>query len=447
MSAKAGKIKKSTYLAWPTRTISYAVGACLFGSITFYATDVMQLSAATVGIIFMISKIFDGFTDFVFGYFVDKLNLKSGKGRPFEFAIIGYWLTLVLMFSAPNLGINMSYIYLFIMYTLNVSVFTTMLTGCESVYLSNVVEKSEQSVSILSVTGIVSMIITIIASMIFPQLIAAAGTDKAAWTKFAIVIAIPMTVFGLIRFMVVKERHSSDAKASQKFTLKEMLSLLRQNKYILIYALISLLANFGTNFTNATSTYYYKYIMGDIGIGSIMALSMLSMVIAIGITPLISKKIGFVNTIRTYTVIGFVGYLLRLVSPSSIPVVFFANILSYVGYYPMFAMSGSFIIDCIDYGEWKTGKRSQGTIASAQTITSKIGQAIGVGGVGILMALSGYNGALAVQSSLATTVIVLEASVIPAIFLVIQFILLRLFDLDKKLPQIRKDLEQRRIEN
>lgn len=74
----------------------------------------------------------------------------------------------------------MSYVYLFVMYTVNVSIFSTLLNCNESVYLSNVVEKSEQSVSILSLTAIISMIVTIIASMIFPQYIAAAGTDKAA---------------------------------------------------------------------------------------------------------------------------------------------------------------------------------------------------------------------------------------------------------------------------
>ncbi|MFV0466646.1 MAG: MFS transporter [Lachnospiraceae bacterium] len=83
-------------------------------------------------------------------------------------------------------------------------------------------------------------------------------------------------------------------------------------------------------------------------------------------------------------------------------------------------------------------------MACAQSITSKIGQALGVGGVGILMALSGYDGSLAAQSSSATTMIIMEASVIPAIFLAMQFILLKFYDLDKKLPQIKEDLEQRR---
>lgn len=59
------KVSKKLFFAWPTRTISYAVGSVLLGYVTFYATDFMGISAVTAGIIFMISKIFDGVTDIV----------------------------------------------------------------------------------------------------------------------------------------------------------------------------------------------------------------------------------------------------------------------------------------------------------------------------------------------------------------------------------------------
>jgi sugar (glycoside-pentoside-hexuronide) transporter len=443
MNEQNGKIKKSLFLAWPTKTISLAVGSVLFGSITYYATDVMHLSAATVGIIFMLSKILDGITDVIAGFMMDKLNLKGGKGRPYEWGVVGFWLTLLLMFSAPEMGINLSYAYLFVMYALNVSVFYTLLSCNENVYLANVLERSEQSVSLLSVANIIAMLVTIVASMVFPQLIAAAGTDRSAWRQFVLVISIPMAIFGMIRYFTVKERPQkpvASESAAQKFTLKDMFLLLKHNKYILIFSWVIFLANFGTNFTNATSTYYYKYVMGDIGIGSIMSLAMLSMVIAIAVSPVLSKKTGLTNVMRIYTIIGIIGYLLRLLSPASIPLVLVSNILANIGYYPMFALTGKFIIDCIDYGEWKTGRRSEGTVSCAQSVTAKLGNALAVGGVGITMAMSGYNGSAEVQGSSAVTMIVMQASVIPAVFLVIQFIVLKIYDLDKLLPQIKADL-------
>ena len=67
------KLPKKMIFAWPSRTIAYAVGSVLLGYVTLYATDFMGIPAATAGIIFMLSKIFDGFTDIVAGY--DSFNL------------------------------------------------------------------------------------------------------------------------------------------------------------------------------------------------------------------------------------------------------------------------------------------------------------------------------------------------------------------------------------
>lgn len=77
------KLSKKTMLCWPTSTLSYAVGSVLMGYVTFYATDVMGISAVAAGMIFMISKIFDGVTDVIAGFLIDKTHTRFGKGRPY----------------------------------------------------------------------------------------------------------------------------------------------------------------------------------------------------------------------------------------------------------------------------------------------------------------------------------------------------------------------------
>ena len=79
-----------------------------------------------------------------------------------------------------------------------------------------------------------------------------------------------------------------------------------------------------------------------------------------------------------------------------------------------------------------------------KSVTAKIGTAIGVGLIGVLMGMTGYDGSLSVQPDSANTMIIMLYSVIPAVFCLIQFILLRMYDLDKLLPQIQADLEAKR---
>jgi Na+/melibiose symporter-like transporter len=64
--------------------------------------------------------------------------------------------------------------------------------------------------------------------------------------------------------------------------------------------------------------------------------------------------------------------------------------------------------------------------------------------IGLFMGFSGYEGSAAVQTASANTMIVVLYSVVPALFCLIQFILLKAYDLDKLLPQIRVDLDEKR---
>lgn len=434
---------KKIFFAWPTQTISTSVAAALLGYVTFFATDFMHIPAATVGIIFMISKIFDGFTDVVAGYLIDRTHTKLGKGRPYALAIIGYWVTSALFFCAPEMGVTASSIYIFVMYTLINSIFLTLINCSEPVYLANSLTDQNQSVSILAFTGFISLIFTMVACMILPVLVENMGTTRAGWMKISLMLAIPFTFVGMIRFLVVKERQEIGTAATS-ISVKDMIHLLGQNKYILIFAVIILLSNIGSNLVNNVQTYFFLYIMNDISLASIMSLSMLAIIVVVILTPALSKKFGFLNVMRATTFLGMVGYLVRLFDITNLGLLFVSNIFAMMGFYTMFSFAGTFVIDCMDYGEWKTGTRSEGTIACAQSVTAKIGTAIGVGLIGVLMGMTGYDGSLSVQPDSANTMIIMLFSVIPASFCLVQLILLKVYDLDKLLPQIREELSARR---
>ncbi|MDE7186803.1 MAG: MFS transporter, partial [Lachnospiraceae bacterium] len=317
------------------------------------------------------------------------------------------------------------------------------------VYLANALEDQSQSVSILAFTGFISLVFTMGASMLMPQMVATMGTTREGWAKIALLITIPCTLVGLIRFMVVKERSDviAAAASNNKITVKDMLHLLAQNKYILIFAGIILVSNIGSNIANGVGTYYYLYIMHDIGLASVMSLAMLAIIFVIILTPVLSKKFGFMKIMRTTTLIGCIGYLIRLVSLESIPLLFASSLLSLMGFNTMFSFAGSFVINCMDYGEWKNGVRSEGTISSAQSFTAKIGSAVGAGLIGVLMGIAGYNGGVEVQARSAQIMIVMLNTVIPAMFCLVQYVLLRKFDLGDEMEQIQAELAERRAQH
>lgn len=438
------KVSKKILFAWPTRSISIGIAAAFAGYITFFATDFMGISAMTAGIIFMISKFFDGVTDLIAGYIVEHTHTKMGKGRPYELTLIGYWVTVVLMFAAPKMGVSASCIYLFVMYTLCNSVFLTLLSCCESVYLANSLENPDHSVSILSFNGIMTMLFSMVAAIVMPQVVKIFCTSRTDWAVVAIVLAIPCTIVGLIRFLVVKERKDISTSAQSNISVKEMVGLLGHNKYALMFAVVLLFANIGTASSQAVGTYFNLYILGDIGLGSILSLTMVSAILGMIVTPALSKKFGFVKVMRVSAILGVIGNLMRLINIRNIGLLFVSGMLAMLGPYMIYMFAGTFVIDCMDYGEWKNGVRSEGTIACVQGFTSKVGTALGAGVTSILMGIAGYSGTLDVQPDSALTMIIMLNSVVPAIFCLTEYIFLRKYDLDKQINGIRAELETKR---
>lgn len=76
-------------LCWPTAQISTSVAGVLAGYISFYASDFMGIDVALAGVLIMVSKVFDALADIVAGYAVDRTRTRIGRGRPYEFSILG----------------------------------------------------------------------------------------------------------------------------------------------------------------------------------------------------------------------------------------------------------------------------------------------------------------------------------------------------------------------
>ena len=436
------KISKKMLFAWPMRGIGLTLVTLLAGYTTYFATDYLGISAATAGILFMVSKIFDGFTDIIAGYIIDRTNSRMGKGRPYELAFIGFAVCNALLFSAPEMSYVASCAYLFVMYTLVNSVFLTLLNCNEPVYMANAIDEPQDAVSLSSANGTAALIIGVIAGVIYPQLIKTVGSTREGWRLIGWGVALLSTAVAMIRFAAVKEKRANSL-GQQKLGFRDLLRAITSNKYIVIISLAVLVCNIGNAVALNIVTYYAQYILGDVGVQSILALANLAVIFGLIFVPMLSKRFGFVKIMKISTILGFLGYVGRLIDPYSTMLIFLTTLLASFGFTVLMSFMGVFIIDCIDYGEWKTGRRSEGALTCAQSVTAKIGAALGSGMIGVLMGLSGYNGALATQGAGANRMIIILYCVVPAVCCLAQYILLRVFDLEEKLPEIRKELQER----
>ncbi|MGN0533616.1 MAG: MFS transporter [Eubacterium sp.] len=89
------------------------VSALMGSALSFFYTDVLHITAAAVGTIFLISKIWDAINDTMMGVFVDKTHTKLGKCIPYiRYVPIPLLFVAILMFlPIQNMGATFKTIY------------------------------------------------------------------------------------------------------------------------------------------------------------------------------------------------------------------------------------------------------------------------------------------------------------------------------------------------
>ena len=105
----------------------------------------------------------------------------------------------------------------------------------------------------------------------------------------------------------------------------------------------------------------------------------------------------------------------------------------------------SMLADCVDYGEWKTGRSLAGTQGAVNGFTGKIASALASAIVSGLLVWGTYDAAAAVQTDSALLAIRFGFAGISVITTAVCIVLMHFYDLDKKYADIKKELDERKI--
>lgn len=253
---KAEKVGLGKLLLWNSSSCSVALSTLMLGYATFYCTDVLQLAPALVGTLFMVSKIFDSFTDIVAGFIVDRTQTRWGKGRPYEIFMLFLWLSTWLLFSCPtSFATAAKCIWIFCMYTFMNSICVTFLNANNVVYMVRAFENKEQQSKIVGYGSIFTMAGAMVFNVLFPTAMAKVGTDAVGWSRLVGMIAIPLTVIGMLRILTIPEKFTPvSEKNGEQTHLKDLLPLLKESRPVLIICLVRFVQNIATGWVSALTT-------------------------------------------------------------------------------------------------------------------------------------------------------------------------------------------------
>ncbi|WP_315792573.1 glycoside-pentoside-hexuronide (GPH):cation symporter [Paenibacillus sp. BIC5C1] len=420
----------------------------LIGMLTYFYTDKVGITAATVGTIMLITKIINAVSDLIMGKVIDSTKSKYGKARPWIlWMALPAMASIILLFTVPSEASTA----VKTLYALITVVFASAIvsTGIGIPYGSlmairtrSVEERSKMGLTRTIFGYIIGMIISIALIPITNML----GGNQKAWIIVAVILGTVSFISLILTFLASKEDNAGiNIVESDNIPFWESIRLLFRNKYWIIMLFAQLLINMMYTLNGSTGIYYTKYILGNEDLIGIMgAIGLIPVFLGFVMVGPMIKRFGLARTARIGLMLGIVASFIRCFMPYHFIAALVLGGISTLATIPMMAVGGVLVNNTVEYGEWKTGKRLVGMINSANSFGMKIGIGLAAALIGWILAIGHYDGTLASQTDSAMTSILVLTVYLPLAIFVLTYLCLRKYDLDEKYPQIVKELEERR---
>ncbi len=424
---------------------SNLVFAAIGSFMTFFYTDIAAIPAAAIGTIMLISRIFDGGSDIAMGFIIDRTKSKYGKARPWILRMaFPFGIAAVALFSAPDFGPTGKLIYAFITYNLMSTIIYTAINVPYGA-LNSLLTQDQYQRSMLNIFRMVlAMIGMLLVNALTIPVVKAFGDGAAGWQRTFMLFGGIATVLFLITFAVTKERVkpvSQEAKNDVPF--KEGFKALKVNYPWMTLVALAVVVFIGQGLFGSF-IYYAQYILGNDSHVSLMMMAMtIPMILGmIGMTPFI-KKFGKRNVGLVGSAIAVIGQIVMISSPMNFTVILVGMAIKGIALAPLAGTVFAMVADTIEYGEWKSGVRTEGLVYSAASFGTKVGSGLGVALIGWTLAAGGYVGGAEVQAPEALNAIKILFLYVPIGLAIAQFVLLMMYKLDKQYPQIVEELHHR----
>ena len=412
--------------------------------IAYFYTDIYGLDPADMGILFIVVRLIDAFSDPVMGMITDKCNSKHGHYRPFMlWFAIPFGVAVYLAFITPDVAYSYKLAWAYFSYILLTLLFTIVTIP----YISLIGVITDDPAERLSANGYRFVLVKVAAFLVTIVVPALAlylgdGNIRDGYQPAMGLMGILGSILFLVCFFTTKERIKP---VIEKTKLKEQAKLLLRNDQWLLLCVALVLLMCGIVIRGSVGAYYAKYYLngGDILISPFLATGVTASILAMIASTWITKFYCKVKLFRYSQILTFVLCIAMylIVGQDDIVLAFVFTFLIWFAadlYMPIFWSS---IAEAVDYGHRKTGTRVSGLAFGGISFCQKFGMGVAGGLLGYLLSYFNYQADVE-QSEFTLNGIALLVTIIPAIFhLAIGLIMYKYFISNKYYDEIASDLK------
>ncbi|WP_138419628.1 MFS transporter [Aquibacillus sediminis] len=351
-----------------------------------FATYVLGVSPYFMGTLFLVSRIFDAFTDVAMGSIPDRWKLGKSGDKFLPYINVSKWLlagSVLLAFAdvsswgstATHVWVVVVYLFYGIAYTADSIPYGSL----AAVITQDPIERTKLS----RARAIGGMIVGIGAMSIVPMFIYD-NTGAVVPDAFFIVATIfaigsLLAYTGLVRLTTERVRDDQQPGEKSDYKFKDALIATFKNRQLIGMMVASvgslIMINGVTQLASIVFAEYYNN-PGAFAINSFVQIGV-SLALFLFVPKLVAKfgKRNIVIVTSSFSIIGSALLTIFIVE----------NVYVYIALYNIATIANmtfvmivwALVTDCLDYTELQTGKRYDGTLYSIYSFSRKVGMGIG----------------------------------------------------------------------
>lgn len=373
----------------------------------FY-TDVMGVEAYVVGIIMMVARVVDAFTDVAMGRICDRSRTTpAGKFRPWirrMCAPVAIASFLIYQSGLADMPMAFKIGYLFVTYILWGSIFYTSINIPYGSMASAISPEpgDRQSLSTFRTMGGALAGIIIGAGVPMVAYDKIGGNTVLNGGRFTVIAGIfSLLAVGcyLLCYAMTTERVKSETTVEelQKISIGKMFFNAFQNRALISIIAASVVMLLSQLTMQSMSNYVYPNFYQNTTAQSASTLMMLvGMIVAAALSKPLANRFGKAEVSAVSNALAtLVCIVLFFLRPQNVWVYVAFQLLNWIGLGIFSMICWALITDVIDYSEIKNGIREDGTVYALYSFARKLGQAASAGLSGVLLSMIGYSQATA----------------------------------------------------
>ena len=375
----------------------YAI--CLYWSgiglyLLYFYTDVVGISPILAGWIYALGIGWDAITDPFMGYLAERTKTKMGSYRPFiYYGSIPLALSFVLLFWVPPFEGTVLFLFLILVNLIHRSC-STIVSVPYSSLTARITNDSNERTKLTTARMISASFGTLsMSALAFPLIAYFGGADEAFGFLWLAIIS-GLIAIALLSVTVYSVREKVDEIVTSN--LPNFVSITKtvatNYPFWIVFGCILILGSTGVMF-NKNLIYFVKY-----GLelheyqGLILGVSSGASFLSLPFWAYLALKIGKRETWLISMTIAFIGLLLFFYYPiASLNELLILLALIGVGNGAGGVLFWSMLPDTVEYGEWKSGIRTESSLYGFMTFAQKSSIAVAALILGFLLSGIGFE--------------------------------------------------------